>query len=111
MTGTNQESFEKLKVKVLVIIVLAMGVVMAGHYFGYLFTEHKSDEVILAELEAQQFQMGGYGMGAEIIDPETGEVTAAPSAEFDNGYSQGFDEGYMQGYNDATMTQEAPQPE
>ncbi len=110
MSGTNQESFDKLKIRVMFIIILAMGVVMAGHYFGYFLTEHKSDAVILAELESQQFQMGGYGMGTEVIDPETGEVTVAPNAEFDNGYSQGFDEGYMQGYNDATMTQEAPQP-
>lgn len=110
MSGTNQESFEKLKTRVLFIIVLIMGAIMAGHYFGYIFTEHKSDEVILAELEAQQYQMSGYGMGTEVIDPETGEVTAAPNAEFDNGYSQGFDEGYMQGYNDATMTQDTTQP-
>lgn len=105
MTGTNQESFEKLKTRILFIIVIVMGAIMAGHYYGYIFTEHKSDEVILAELEAQQFQMGMYG-------GETGEDGAA-SPEFDNGYTQGFDEGYMQGYNDATMSQqpveEAPQ--
>lgn len=103
MTGTNQETFDKIKIKFLLIIVFIFTVIMVGQYFGFvpLFVSGNVSQPVTVD-NTETVLDGDYS--DEYIDDDYEGVYSDFSEYdlgFDDGYFYGYDDGYFSGYEEA----------